>query len=478
MNIKITLLAAMVLPSLTHANSPSNYSPSSAIEFQQTTNSRIVVEESFLRFYTGGQERITVDADGNIGIGLIAPTANLHISGSEGLLIERDAKTMHFNAHYGGHPHSAITTDTGMGFRVATNKNNSRDNPQFVIDPNGNVGIGVNEPDAFLHVRGEYAGGSGDHTNISNAPLKLESGSGYIRIPHLSGSGTVSTVYNYQSGKNVYWGEPSDAGNYYFRGRDLVIENGKLDVAGVLQTQSYADIGSLRPADSAPEGLFVNPNGSYNTSFQFATKTWGASHAILFDAYKSASQVNGGLSTTGNTKHTHGVGGYGGGAGSIHYNGNGGTMYFFISPQSTGAGTNVVWGAPKMMIQRDGTIGINTSNPDEAYKLHVNGKTFAASFHTSVNNYADFVFEDSYDLPTLLEVEKFIEENNHLPDIPSEVEAKANGVDLQEMQAKLLQKIEELTLYMIDQNKKIEFLSKDNETHKKEISRLKAQIKK
>jgi len=58
----------------------------------------------------------------------------------------------------------------------------------------------------------------------------------------------------------------------------------------------------------------------------------------------------------------------------------------------------------------------------------------------------------------LEEVENFILENNHLPEIPSEVEVTGNGINLGEMNAKLLQKIEELTLYLIEQNKEIEEL--------------------
>ena len=65
----------------------------------------------------------------------------------------------------------------------------------------------------------------------------------------------------------------------------------------------------------------------------------------------------------------------------------------------------------------------------------------------------DFVFDKNYQLPTLQEVEEHINKYKHLPDIPSETEVKENGVSLGEMQAKLLQKIEELTLYTIELNK-------------------------
>ena len=79
----------------------------------------------------------------------------------------------------------------------------------------------------------------------------------------------------------------------------------------------------------------------------------------------------------------------------------------------------------------------------------------------SVENFADFVFNDDYQLRPLSEVNAFIETNGHLPEIPSAAEVKENGMSLVEMQVKLLQKIEELTLYMIEQQKRIEELEKN-----------------
>lgn len=69
--------------------------------------------------------------------------------------------------------------------------------------------------------------------------------------------------------------------------------------------------------------------------------------------------------------------------------------------------------------------------------------------------WSNCVFEKDYKLPTLQEVENHINEHKHLPDIPSEAEVNENGVSLSEMQAKLLQKIEELTLYTIELNKTV-----------------------
>lgn len=102
------------------------------------------------------------------------------------------------------------------------------------------------QPNLFpLYSSGVTSGGTGDQTNIGNAQLKLEATSSYIRVPHISADGSVSVVYNYQSGKDAYWGEESDAGTYWFRGRNFVVKNG----AFLVQSGSVG-IGNNNP--SAP----------------------------------------------------------------------------------------------------------------------------------------------------------------------------------------------------------------------------------
>lgn len=86
----------------------------------------------------------------------------------------------------------------------------------------------------------------------------------------------------------------------------------------------------------------------------------------------------------------------------------------------------------------------------------MNGKIRTQEIKVENANWPDFVFTENYQLATLSETAKSIEENGHLPGIPSAAEVKENGVDLGSINAKLLQKIEELTLHLIKQEERLD----------------------
>jgi hypothetical protein len=97
------------------------------------------------------------------------------------------------------------------------------------------------------------------------------------------------------------------------------------------------------------------------------------------------------------------------------------------------------------------------------YKMAISGGILTEKVRVATNGtvfWADFVFDKNYKLRPLSDLEKFIKTNQHLPEIPSTSQVTKNGIDLAETQALLLQKVEELTLYLIHHNKKIERLEK------------------
>jgi hypothetical protein len=120
-------------------------------------------------------------------------------------------------------------------------------------------------------------------------------------------------------------------------------------------------------------------------------------------------------------------------------------------------------GENHVTIHRSGNVGIGTTDPG-SYKLAVNGHIRTKEI-TVESDWSDFVFEDDYQLMSLDKLEEHIKVNRSLPGIPTEKEVKEKGVEVGEMQAKLLEKLEELTLYVIE-------LKKENENLKKRIDVL------
>jgi hypothetical protein len=199
----------------------------------------------------------------------------------------------------------------------------------------------------------------------------------------------------------------------------------------------------------------TSPGTAY-TKFQFAEHTWSGSHAILLNAYKSVS-VSGSLGAVGNTRYFNNAGPYGGGAAAIMYYGNGGGMGFYISPASTGKDQNISWGKPKLWLNRSGQVGVNTSTIPAGYAFAVDGRAIMEEVRVATSgDWPDYVFAPNFELRSLDELERFIGENGHLPNIPDQGTVDKEGVELGDMSAKLLEKIEELTLYIIEQNKRID----------------------
>jgi hypothetical protein len=142
------------------------------------------------------------------------------------------------------------------------------------------------------------------------------------------------------------------------------------------------------------------------------------------------------------------------------------------------SGKLMVSGAGNHYIE-NGNLGIGTKSPAE--RLSVNGKIRAHEIKVETANWPDYVFAKDYQLPSLLETEQHIKDKGHLPGIPSAEEVKSKGIDLGEMNAKLLQKIEELTLHLIASEKRNSLQNQKQlaliEQQQKDIEYLKSKIK-
>lgn len=285
---------------------------------------------------------------------------------------------------------------------------------------NGKVGIGIANPDNTLHVNGGIFVGA-NQTSYTGGP----GGSGSINFK------TATTDYVYIKGE----GAGSDDGGLLFMGGDDVGTYFRFNnsVTGELMRitgNGNVGIGTTSPgAKLHVSGNILQDNGGSNV-FQ-AKNSSGSIETWMWPRWSD------------NVMYTN----FGSGGWNIRNNTSVNVMY----------------------LTNGGSVGIGTTNPGTD-KLAVNGTIRAKELYLTTTGWSDFVFEPGYNLRTLLQVENFIKKNGHLPEIPSQKEVEEKGVGVIDMQSKLLQKIEELTLYLIEQNKK-------NEEQNKRIQELEERLK-
>ncbi|NAY93421.1 hypothetical protein GTQ34_16035 [Muricauda sp. JGD-17] len=286
-----------------------------------------------------------------------------------------------------------------------------------------NVGIGTSLPDSKLTVEG--------HVNVGG------SGNYHLKVRHIDGkdfdSNYLSDLYlNYDNGKNVRigFGNNNPQSNLYLSGRlGIGITNPSyhIDVRNdISPTEAFM---RFRVSDS-PDDYFsvVNATGAPG---QFIPRMIG--YRTSDNRYSI--QFSGVTSTQNDTGNN--------------------ALVNFDARISSGPIQNrplFVWTtySTKMMTMlANGNLGIGTANPDS--RLAVNGNIHAQEVKVDLVGWPDYVFKEDYDLPTLDEVEKHIKEKGHLMNIPSAKEVEENGIQLGEMNKLLLEKIEELTIYLIQQ---------------------------
>ncbi len=410
--------------------------------------------------------------DGKMGIGSFhskEPEAKLHIKSSLGeeasIFIEPfrddieggngDEKSWSGNLYLGTKT-NILSGVTGLGLLYTTS--------QYHAFQGGNVGIGVLEPEALLHVQDQS--GALMHTGARTT---------------LKSTGSYPATFRFTDGlvlwDLVHW-SPQQSLNFKHNYEDKMIVSAYNGVwADDMITVTDLNIDNIEVSTDAYINVIQAGENQKGKAAEFKT----ADGEKMFFVPKLSGWGYSPLSRNGDAGIF-----WSDGLGSGGQNASGG---FVIAAHYDGAGTGI-------KIDGNGNVGIGTGEPDA--KLDVNGKLQVtgsdhpdgASFvvnnqeqyptfvifptgQTFISNklwaqeievlanvdWPDFVFSESYKLTPLGEVESFIKENNHLPDVPSQEEVAENGINLGEMDALLLQKIEELTLYIIEQDKKIDMLN-------------------
>ena len=474
--------------------------------FSALTNKNIV-------FKTNNTERMRITSDGLIGIGGI-PTEKLEINGN--LKVSGSITTNEFivtgatsfdSLHVANKIKIGNSIILGGGGQLGNNDNNIfTDNPDAIYIqsnssyPNntiinatnaGKVGIGTTDPQEKIEVNG--AGRFGNTTDYVN--IGSNSTNSFIET-------TKDLLINNTSGKNVIIGKDADKKNV--DGGVSIWENvgigtdASTDQALKLHIKGYTEYCSgISCSTSAiiriEDELYGDPNTDRNAWWDFVTSAQTHQFYIISNSGNGTNnndvltmtedgKVGVGITNPkeklqiGNSFVIHDGGSkviarnfYYSGQDKRIEDGKSAAIYFGdgeISLKTAPDGyanSNITW-ADGLILKNDGKVGIGTTNfsngiDNDYYKLAVKGKVHAEE--VVVNTvWPDFVFDKSYKLKSVSEVEQYINEHKHLPDVPSADEVAENGVSLGQSDSILLQKIEELTLYIIEQNKRIEALEK------------------
>ncbi|MCX2679372.1 hypothetical protein OOZ15_05400 [Galbibacter sp. EGI 63066] len=332
----------------------------------------------------------------------------------------------------------------------------------------GNVGIGTITPSSTLEVKSDANTNSRIHINTTTdgdpSIIRFQD-AGETTWGFLSNYPTLGkfSLYNYQNNSNaLVLNQNGDIGIGTSTPRTKLHVNGSSES----QSASIISFGTLSDSDFVTSNIY--------RSFSGSTYTDGISGNI--GKYISYRSIFGGYSNY----NGNGPGFYSQG----HYprmfmeviSGNHGAMSGLPtdSPIKNGYIYQQIKGPAENQLSTPVKATNNNSQwlwgVSSAGNIIVAGKIESREVKVTVNAGADFVFEDNYNLPTLEEVQQFIQENGHLPEIPSAKDMETSGIHLSEMNIKLLQKIEELTLYTIEQEKRL----KEEES---EVEKLKIIVK-
>jgi Bacterial Ig domain len=239
-------------------------------------------------------------------------------------------------------------------------------------------------------------------------------------------------------------------GTIFSEGGNVALTASATDTSGTIDRVDFYAGSTKIGSDSLPPFVmtWVNPDpGSYTLSAKAIDGSGNISTSsanIIVESLNYFWSTTGNIATSGDT--------------------------FFVGTVDTNRLAFRTNNVERMTILKDGTIGIGTKTT-YGYALAVNGTAiFTKAKVKAAGTWPDYVFKPDYKLLDLKDLECYLKEHQHLPDIAPEKTVLREGIDIAEQQAALLKKVEELTLYLIEQNKKIE-------AQQKEIDELKVRIK-
>ncbi len=415
-------------------------------------------DEDFV-FTTSSRKNIVFQT-GNVGVLTADPRQPLHVNGNilltstnSSLLFADEApsptNTNPFWGKWGIEYHAG-----GLNFwtpfqwldgdkETLNPKEGDNINFKLFLSDNGNVGVGTGEPLVKFHVEG--ASFLNGRTAISGN-LAIGCSPTENRL-HVEGSSYFNGSILLKEFEADEPGLPRLLG-VDDAGRLQVMDNGVGDDLGdhvaTCNIQLNNHFITNDDIASTNEGIYIAPDGRVGLN----TNDLGESDllTVLGTGNKPAQvRIKSTLSSNASL-HIESLGKSGG----ITANADG--IYLFENNIQT-----------KVLRIRDGRVSIGNAPLllPEGHKLFVEGGITTEEVKVKLKaNWSDFVFSPEYHLMTLPELEAYIQTNNHLPAIPAEEEVRENGIDLAVMNGLLLQKIEELTLYIIEQDKRIQSLEK------------------
>jgi hypothetical protein len=308
---------------------------------------------------------------------------------------------------------------------------------QNTFPTNGNVGIGTTSPISLLDVDGDGKIGS-----LNNRHYLRIASKEWPEIRFQTPSSDRQIRLGTAHANNGNYGV-SEGDFYVFTATSstmplVVNKNGNVSLVNKSGSVGIGTTSPISLLDVDGDGKIGSLNNRHY--LRIASKEWPE---IRFQTPSSDRQIRLGVAHANNG----------------NYGVSEGDFYVFTATSST-MPLVVNKNGNVSLVNKSGSVGIGTLNPG-AWKLAVNGNIRAKEIKVETG-WSDFVFYDNYKLPTLKEVENHIKEKGHLKDIPSAKEVEKNGIFLGQMDSKLLQKIEELTLYTIQQEKKIKELESLN----------------